>query len=98
MRATKNQYTKQYMDELETLRKKIDQIDNEIIMLFAKRFSFVKKIGEYKKKHNMQITNKNRQDEKLKTLITKGRAEGISTAFVRTVWQEIFAESYRLEK
>ena len=86
------------MDELETLRKKIDQIDNEIIMLFAKRFSFVKKIGEYKKKHRIQITNKDREEEKLKTLVTKAQTAGISTTFIGTVWQVIFAESYRLEK
>jgi len=60
------------MDNLETLREKIDQIDSEILILFAKRFSLVGQIGTYKRAQNMPIINKDREKKKIEALVKKG--------------------------
>lgn len=86
------------MDTVETLREKIDQIDNEMLTLLAERFSLVGEIGRYKKKHNIPVINKDREKRKIEALVIKAKTEGISRNFIENVWQAIFAESYRLEK
>ncbi len=85
------------MDELQTLRKHIDQIDEQILTLFAQRFSFVKKIGEYKKKNSMPIHNKERENDKLHILIKSGKVLGISEPFITSIWKNVFSESYKQE-
>ncbi|QQG40674.1 MAG: chorismate mutase [Candidatus Levyibacteriota bacterium] len=85
------------MDQLEILRKNIDQIDNDILTLLVKRFSLVKKIGVYKKNNNMLIVNKNREEEKINALIKTGNMFNMSKEFIQNIWQTIFAESYKLE-
>ena len=43
------------MIELELMRKKIDEIDDKLLVLFKERLEVSKKIGLLKKKHNMKI-------------------------------------------
>lgn len=86
------------IDTLESLRKQIDQIDNKIITLFGKRFSLVKEIGEYKKNKNIPVQNKKREGDKLQKLLKLGNTKNISESFIKTVWKNVFLESYRLEK
>ncbi|GAB6168056.1 prephenate dehydratase [Clostridium carnis] len=51
------------MNELESYRKEIDEIDRELIKLFEKRMNVAIKVGEYKKKNNLPILNKGREEE-----------------------------------
>ena len=50
-------------NELEHLRKEIDEIDNKLIELFALRMKTVEKIAKYKQDNNIKITNKNRENK-----------------------------------
>lgn len=52
---------------LEKLRKQIDETDKELVRLFEKRMDIAKKVGEYKKEHNMDILNAAREEEVLKS-------------------------------
>ncbi len=47
-------------------RVKINEIDKEIARLFNERFKIVKDIKEYKKLHNLPITDKEREKALLK--------------------------------
>ena len=51
------------MSELDGYRKKIDEIDREITRLFEERMDTVIKVGEYKKKNNLPVLNKDREQE-----------------------------------
>ena len=53
------------MSELDGYRKKIDEIDREITRLFEERMDTVIKVGEYKKKNNLPVLNKDREQEVL---------------------------------
>jgi monofunctional chorismate mutase len=46
---------------LETLRSKIDAIDNQIIALFESRMALVKDIGELKKQNHIHVLDTNRE-------------------------------------
>ncbi len=47
--------------EIETLRKKIDHLDNQIIELLQARFEVTDKIGELKKNIKKEVTDPNRE-------------------------------------
>jgi 3-deoxy-7-phosphoheptulonate synthase/chorismate mutase len=56
------------MLEINKLRGDIDIIDSEIINLLSKRGKLVLDIAQYKKEHNLQITDSNREKEHLEFL------------------------------
>ena len=85
------------MDKLDMLRKQIDQIDKDLLMLFVKRFSIVKKIGKYKKDNNLPIINEKIEDEKINMLSQSARNFGVSESFIQAIWRTIFAQSHKLE-
>ena len=51
------------MTELELMRKKIDEIDDKLLILLKERLEVSKKIGEIKKKNNMPIYDPVREQE-----------------------------------
>lgn len=53
------------MDELEKLRKQIDQIDKEMYALFIQRLNVAKQISIYKKEHNLEIMDIRREKKLL---------------------------------
>ena len=55
------------MIELELMRKKIDEIDDKLLVLFKERLEVSKKIGLLKKKHKMKIFDPQREQEIINT-------------------------------
>lgn len=51
------------MIELNLMRKKIDEIDDKLLILLKERLEVSKKIGEIKKKNNMPIYDPVREQE-----------------------------------
>lgn len=51
------------MIELNLLRKKIDEIDDKLLILLKERLAVSKKIGEIKKRNNMPIYDPMREQE-----------------------------------
>ena len=49
--------------DIKNLRKDIDSIDKEMALLFNKRLDLSIKISEYKKENNIQVLDKNREEE-----------------------------------
>ncbi|WP_297635464.1 prephenate dehydratase [uncultured Clostridium sp.] len=54
------------MNDLEICRDEIDKIDRELTKLFEKRMDVVLRVANYKKKNNMQIFHKGREQEVIK--------------------------------
>ena len=48
--------------ELNELRKQIDKVDKQMAELFEERMNLVKKVGQYKKEHNLPILDKEREN------------------------------------
>lgn len=54
------------MEDLDYLRKQIDEIDDSLIELFLKRMETVKKVAEYKRKNGMEVLVKSREEQVIK--------------------------------
>lgn len=82
---------------LETNRKMIDSLDNEIIETIARREKLVAEIGEYKAKNNIPALQTSRFQEVMKTAVKNGMKQGLSEEFVAELMNAIHRESLRIE-
>ncbi len=85
----------QSTESLEALRRQIDEIDNSIIELFAKRMRLCREIGQYKREHAMTVVQTGRYSEILDKRGAQGVLCGMSGDFLRTVFEAIHEESVR---
>ena len=85
----------QTSESLETLRKQIDTLDNDILELLTKRMRVSREIGQYKKQHNMTVVQTHRYGEILTKRGAQGVLNGMSDEFVRRVFEAIHEESVR---
>lgn len=85
----------QNTESLDTLRKQIDTIDNDILELLAKRMRVSREIGTYKKEHSMTVVQTQRYSEILSKRGAQGALCGMSAEFVKAVFEAIHEESVR---
>lgn len=81
------------MHDLETLRARIDQIDDEVLHVFRERMKVVEKIGELKKKNKVTILQASRWSEILEERKEVGKKLGLSEDFIGTVLKAVHQES-----
>ena len=84
---------KEYNENIEQLRARIDVIDENLLISLASRMEVSHKIGEFKKAHNIAIVQAARWDEILSDMIAKGRAYGLTEEFVTAVFTAIHEAS-----
>ncbi len=87
--------TKQTTESLNELRSQVDECDNDLLELLAKRMRVCEEIGQYKKEHNMPILQTTRYDEILQKRIFQAHSMGMSEEFMKTVLVAIHEESVR---
>lgn len=63
------------MDEIEKIRKHIDELDSQIASLLEKRENAIIKLGGEKKKRGIQITDEEREEKVLKRIKRKSQRE-----------------------
>lgn len=85
-------------NQLEDLRKQINEIDGQIVDLLAKRMKVVKKVGEYKKKNNLSFFDKVQFEKLLKSKLEKARKHGLSQDLINKIYQAIHEEALKIEK
>lgn len=86
---------KEVTEDLVTLRKQIDVIDNDLLDILTKRMRICREIGEYKKCHDMAVVQSTRYTEILDKRGVQASLCGISDQCVRTIFEAIHAESVR---
>lgn len=77
------------------LRKQIDELDNQLMELLAKRMRVCREIGQYKKEHNMTVLQTSRYNEILDKRGAQGSLCGMSAGFIKEIFEEIHEESVR---
>ena len=77
------------------LRKQIDELDNQLIDLLAKRMRVCREIGQYKKEHNMTVLQTARYNEILEKRGAQGALCGMGAKFVKKIFEEVHEESVR---
>lgn len=85
----------QTTENLSALRRQIDDLDNNLLELLARRMRVSKEIGQYKKEHNMPILQVQRYDEILQKRISQAEQMGMDAEFMKTVLVAIHEESVR---
>ena len=83
------------MEGINGLREQIDALDNNLIEILANRMSICRKIGGYKKDHNMTVLQTNRYNEILDKRGAQGTLCGMDSEFVKHVFELIHEESVR---
>ncbi|MCL2812556.1 MAG: chorismate mutase [Clostridia bacterium] len=81
------------MNDLIALRNGIDQVDAQIIRLFAQRMELARRVGEYKRARNLPVFDPERE----RTLIVS-RVEQINDPALSGPVAELFETLMRLSK
>lgn len=79
------------------LRAQIDVIDENILYILKQRMSICRKIGEYKKAHNVAILQTNRWDSILSKMVEAGKKFDLSEEFVTEVFTAIHEASVQAQ-
>ena len=83
--------------KLDSLRQKIDQIDERIIDLLSQRLKLTGDIGILKSKIKKPVIDKEREADLNARLDKLCRQKGLDLDFVLKIWQSILHESYRAQ-
>lgn len=78
---------------LQTLRREIDQFDEDVINLLAKRMKISESIGEFKKENNVTILQPSRWEEIISNRTAKGVKLGLSEGFMNAYLKAVHQES-----
>ena len=81
---------------LDDIRKKIDEIDDQLLDLLSRRADAVHEVGEIKKKEGLQIYAPEREDALLKSLAAKNRGR-LPEKSIRAIFREIMSAALALE-
>ena len=82
-------------ESLDVLRHQIDEIDNSLIEMLAKRMRISREIGQYKREHDMTVVQTTRYNEILDKRGAQGVLCGMANEFVRNIYEAIHEESVR---
>jgi len=85
----------QTTESLSELRKQIDEMDDQLLEVLAKRMRISREIGTYKKEHNIQILQTARYSEILEGRINQATSFGIDGECMKKILEAIHEESVR---
>ncbi|MDU8923945.1 bifunctional chorismate mutase/prephenate dehydrogenase [Pasteurellaceae bacterium LIM206] len=85
------------MEALKEIRAEIDALDRELIEVFAKRLTCVKKVGEIKHRHGLPIYVPTREADMLKARRREAEEKGVPADLIEDVLRRVMRESYNSE-
>ena len=88
---------KNYKEGIDTLRARIDVIDEQLLTLLQERMEVSRSIGRYKKEHNVAILQAVRWEQILSDMVKRADAMDISREAVLAIMTAIHDESVRVQ-
>ena len=82
---------------MEELRNRINQLDSKLLELLNERAKYVKKIGKFKQKNNLEVEVPEREAELLKILKDTNKGP-LTNQMVTRIFQEIIDTLKSLQK
>lgn len=82
-------------ENIQALRKQIDELDDKLLELLSQRFRVCREIGQYKKEHGLTVLQTGRYNEILDKRGAQGVLCGMGEDFIKTVFEAIHGESVR---
>lgn len=84
-------------ENLTSLRRQIDDLDDQLLELLAKRMRVSGEIAQFKKANNMSVLQTGRYDEILTKRIKQGIQLGMDEEFMKIILEAIHEESVRTQ-
>jgi len=84
------------MEDLDNLRTGINEIDNQIFSLLIQRLGLVYNIGEIKKNNNLEILDKERENNIYSRI--DSQYHGRNGLFLKDIYKTVMIESKRIQK
>lgn len=84
--------------ELFELRKSIDLLDQAIICILAERMRTVKKVGQYKKKNDIQPLDAARWEQVLRTKKQLATENQLSPELVEAIFNQLHQHALTIER
>lgn len=85
------------VDELEVLRSQIDEVDQQLVELFARRLKLVASVGEVKNRQGVSIYAPEREAAMLTKRRAEAEAQGVPPDLIEDVLRRAMRESYSSE-
>jgi chorismate mutase / prephenate dehydratase len=85
------------MTDITIIRNNINDIDEQILQLLAKRKQQCLAVADFKYRNALPIKDSNRENEHLLELINKGQTLGLSSQLIDNIYDEIFSDSVALQ-
>ncbi len=85
------------MEELSTLREEVDQIDDGILELLARRRQVARKIAAEKQRSERPFRDDSREEQLLIERLAKAGRYDLEPDLVSRVWEQIMADSLRVQ-
>ena len=79
--------------DINSLRTQIDECDEALVELLAKRMQLAKEIGAFKKHNNMSVLQQDRYNEILKKRMTQAENLSLDKDFIKKIFQTIHTAS-----
>ena len=86
------------MDELDKIRKEINEVDERILKALASRRKLAQQVIQAKDQTGAPIRDALREEKLLAALIEKGRSQGLDAHLVTRVFQEVIDDSIRSQE
>jgi len=77
------------VDQIKQLRNKIDDVDNQILVLLQQRVEICKTIGSLKKKFNMAVQDSSRENYVYRRVKTKADDLGLDSEKIDSIYHQI---------
>jgi chorismate mutase len=86
------------LERVTNLRKKIDKIDEEILLLLKERVEVSELIGKIKREEGTPIRDPKREEEKYRQIIKRASELGLSLENVENIYRNIIAMSIQAQE
>ncbi len=87
----------EYLENLENLRRQIDEVDDEIVMLLSQRMKISARIGGFKEKNNIALYQPERWNQVVNRYLEKGEMMNVDKKFISVLLNAIHEESIRIQ-
>jgi len=86
------------MERISPLRKRIDEIDEQILRLLKERVDVCRKIGMIKREQGIPVRDRPRESEQYRRMTEFASKLGLNPQDVKVVYQEIIAMGIRAQE
>lgn len=84
--------------KLETMRKKLNVLDERLIRILAKRQSYMPAIGAWKKECKLPISYPAREREIIKNMRALAKEKNIDPDLIEKIFKAIFKDAKRIQR